>query len=566
MAENTIKTERKKIWMYWPKDEARGYAENAENNLLAINLPDDHKTRKKRILGDMKDCIGNPRKLRDEVQKAYGEGRDIDRGGFDIMHALINEMKNGDIVIAGKYYDDIVGIGVVEGDYFYDESRDEKQCRTVNWLVSDVFPAKNLYFRGNSRISYNRLQQVPVDKIEEAIKAIEEMCGTDYGLSASSSSDSNTKTTTRRPTERKPCSFASKSHAAFMRLARLHQEQIVKVWGKEIGKEIWNEKPGRGVELKEEYAKAGLIFYEGFRKNILDQYRSGKTKIGMMMLRNALRSEHIPYNLFFPMMQKENKVQTKNFFNDLLNTDAIAEVLDMRIEYAPKDKENYLNDGTSFDAYLLYKHKDGKNGAVGIEIKYTEKEYHIGDREYFNTHDKSGNVKLSREYSRATIGSGYYKPNTEALLVEDELRQIWRNHILGASMVLNDNCDDRIVHFTSVTIYPNKNPHFHKAGGNYRKVLTEKGNESFKTYTYEHVFDLLSKHFTSEEHVKWIDYLNNRYLFDEQVIFQSESKMENEKTGCNKEESENADRESDNSILYIVAFIILWIVLYTILF
>lgn len=558
---NSIKTEGKRIWMYWPAKYARGYKENVENNLMSLTLPTDQKTGNKRILGDLKECIGNPSKLRDEVQKAYGEGRDIDKGGFDIINALINEMKEGDIVIAGRYYDAVVGIGVVEGDYFYDGTRNEKQCRRVNWMASDVCPAENLYFRGSSKISYMRLQEVPADKIEEAIKVIEEMCGTDYGLAESVTAQETipSKAITKQATVRKPASSKNISHAAFMRLARLHQEQIVKEWGKEMGKEIWNDKPGRGVELKEEYAKAGLIFYEGFRKDIIDLYRSGNTKIGMMMLRNALRSEHIPYNLFFPMMQKENKEQTKDFFNELLATDAVAEVIEMRIEYAPQPREEYLYDGTSFDAFLLYRHKDGAKGAIGIEIKYTEKEYFIGDREYHNTHDAKGNVKLSKEYSKATTGSGYYKPNTEALLVEDELRQIWRNHILGASMVLHGD----IEHFTSVTIFPNKNPHFHVAGPHYREVLTEKGNDSFKTYTYEHVFSLLAKHFTSEEHVKWVSYLNDRYLFDNEKIFQSANCIENLKKETNNEiEEKTSDTESNDSnlIVYIVVFILLAIV------
>ena len=84
------------------------------------------------------------------------------------------------------------------------------------------------------------------------------------------------------------------------------------------------------------------------------------TKIGINLLNNALRSEHIPYNLFFPMMKAENRKATTDFFNELLGTDAIAEVQNVMIEFSPQPKYNYLNDGTSFDAFVLYLHKDGR--------------------------------------------------------------------------------------------------------------------------------------------------------------------------------------------------------------
>lgn len=300
------------------------------------------------------------------------------------------------------------------------------------------------------------------------------------------------------------------THEAFKNAARQYQESIIRQWSEQFGGEcIWDERPNHGVWLKEEYAMKGLVFYEGFRDEIMGLYRAGHTKIGMNLLNNALRSEHIPYNLFFPMMKSQNKLATKGFFNELLGTDCIAEILDVKIEHAPKPPRNYLNDGTSFDAFVHYKHKDGSKGAIGIEVKYTEREYTIGDTEYRNTHDESGNVRLCHHYERATRGSGYYVQNSDALLVTDNLRQIWRNHILGASMVLHGD----IRHFSSVTIFPDANPHFHEAAAEYRKVLTDQGLSTFLTVTYEKMFEILTHHFRTAEHLSWIDYLHKRYLF-----------------------------------------------------
>lgn len=195
----------------------------------------------------------------------------------------------------------------------------------------------------------------------------------------------------------------------------------------------------------------------------------------------------------------------------MLNTDTIKEVLEVRIEFAPQPKSDYLNDGTSFDAFVLYQHKDGSKGGIGIEVKYTEREYQIGETEYRSTHDEYGNVKLSEHYARATDKSGYYVSGCEKELVSDNLRQIWRNHILGASMMIYGD----IQNFASMTIFPNLNPHFHEVSKEYCKLLTEKGLKSFFVFTYEKLFETLTHHFQTQPQKEWIEYLRKRYLFNE---------------------------------------------------
>lgn len=75
--------------------------------------------------------------------------------------------------------------------------------------------------------------------------------------------------------------------------------------------------------LKLNDAKKGLIFFEGFRKEILDELKKPiaptSTVPSGQMLTNLLRSEHIPYNIFFPMRKDLkgckrlfNKVSKKN--------------------------------------------------------------------------------------------------------------------------------------------------------------------------------------------------------------------------------------------------------------
>jgi len=483
--------------MYWPDEMACQFKENVEKGFMACGLPEG------REVGDL-DVLMNVRGGLDAALKeAYGPGRRI-ADGRKLLREFADVMQIGDYVLARNEFFFIVGVGIVSGDYYYDATRSKfRHCRKVNWIDTQVRPFPEGLKRSGK---WHRVTMIdmPYRQIaEHIISSVNGDEGADIEFDDAPSGS--------------PAHFQSiepdsgiHDHASFMNAARRYQESIVRQWAKEFGDAcIWDERPNHGVWLKDEYALKGLVFYEGFRKEIMELYRDDRTKIGLNLLNNALRSEHIPYNLFFPMMKEKNEEATRRFFNELLGNDEIAEVLQVRIEYAPQPKSDYLNDGTAFDALMLYRHKDGSKGAVGIEVKYTEREYKIGETEYKNTHDEQGNVRLSPHYAQATNNSGYYIPGCEAELVSDNLRQIWRNHILGASMVQHGD----IFHFASMTIFPNANPHFHLAAAEYREVLTDKGKSTFFTFTYEKLFETLAHHFCTEEQKKWIRYLNERYLF-----------------------------------------------------
>ena len=489
----------KRIWMYWPGEKAVQLHENVEQGFMACGLPKD------REVGDLNEIMNVRGGLDAALKEAYGAGRRI-ADGEKLLREFANLMQIGDFVIARKEFDQIVGIGIITGDYYYDAVRPRfRHCRKVEWIDTKVrsFPAELKHSGKWHRVT---LIDLPYRKIAEQI--ISSACeGKDVQDSSSCLQSISAKSTSYRHSQN---SISNKTHAAFMNAARHYQESIVRQWAKELGNVcIWDERPHHGVWLKEEYALKGLVFYEGFRQEIMEMYRAERTKIGINLLNNALRSEHIPYNLFFPMMRGQNKEATRDFFNELLNTDTINEVLEVRIEFAPQPKSDYLNDGTSFDAFVLYQHKDGSKGGIGIEVKYTEREYQIGETEYRSTHDKYGNVKLSEHYAHVTDKSGYYVSGCEEELVSDNLRQIWRNHILGASMVIYGD----IQHFASMTIFPNLNPHFHEVSKEYCKLLTEKGLKSFFVFTYEKLFETLTHHFQTQSQKEWIEYLRKRYLF-----------------------------------------------------
>lgn len=270
-----------------------------------------------------------------------------------------------------------------------------------------------------------------------------------------------------------------------------------------------------GAFLMPEDAEKGLNFCEEFRIDILKRLESrGLIPTGDRddVYANMLRSEHIPWNFFVPMMQDYKA--TAQVFNDIIGKAEVDEITDIRIEWAP-DKTVCLNDGTAFDAYIEYLH-DGKKCGIGIEVKYTEEGYPFGVKERKEVMENDDS-----DYARITRSCGYFtldianKQIRETKLSEDDYRQIWRNHILGASMINNKELsDDMIENFHSITIYPKGNPHFGKVLPEYEELLTDKGKSSFGYITIEDLIDLIEKYFPkTEKFQNWIQYLKQRYPF-----------------------------------------------------
>lgn len=300
----------------------------------------------------------------------------------------------------------------------------------------------------------------------------------------------------------------SLSYSEFKRKAREHQvkfrEDILGVG--------YNQYPN---VLSFADARKGLVFYEGFRKEILEELKKPipitSSAPSGQMLTNLLRSEHIPYNIFFPMRKDRNGC--KDLFNHVLGKEEIQRVMDIKIEHHPEPIENYLSDHTAFDVYISYTNTDNKECGIGIEVKYTEKEYALkeGTSEYAHVKDEHGNTRLFGPYFNATNNSRYFKEEvTHDILVTNKFRQIWRNHILGASMVQRGDIEQ----FTSITIYPEANIHFHNdAMPEYYELLSETGKDTFIPLTYEELFNLMDKFLNVENGKEWNMYLKQRYLF-----------------------------------------------------
>lgn len=262
--------------------------------------------------------------------------------------------------------------------------------------------------------------------------------------------------------------------------------------------------------MPDDAGKSGKNFYTGF--SIFSSVQKRYPDFYVDLYSDMLRSEHIPFNFFVPF--KYDLIFCKNVFNELLGdcikSIDIKSVIDnkdnIKIEFAPSPKENYLDDRTSFDTYIEYNHIDDKKGIIGIEVKYTERDYKLVAG---STQEKTITNTASKYYT-VSNDSKIYKPNSIEDLRTDLFRQIWRNQLLGESMLLTDN--DKFKHSSSLVFFPEGNDHFISTSKKYIAMLTDNKNKFF-AITYETFLSSCNKHCPNDEYKNWIDYLTKRYIF-----------------------------------------------------
>ena len=281
--------------------------------------------------------------------------------------------------------------------------------------------------------------------------------------------------------------------SGFLIRARLHQSRF--------RAEILNlPSVDYGNYLTREDAEAGMNFYDGF--GIFDAVRKRFPNYNMPLYANMLRSEHIPFNLFVPL--NSNKNFCKSVFNDFFNN-RINSIDRIEIEHAPKPRKNYLNDSTSFDTYIEYTTNDNLKGIIGIEVKYTERGYGLKKD---STQETAIKEKTSKYY-KVSQQSKLFRPETIDELITDKYRQVWRNQLLGESILITDR--NKFTYFTSLTIFPQGNSHFVETSKNYLDMLTS-NDLKFIPITYEEFFSVCKKYCPDNKYREWLDYLISRYL------------------------------------------------------
>lgn len=185
---------------------------------------------------------------------------------------------------------------------------------------------------------------------------------------------------------------------------------------------------------------------------------------------DCLKSSHIKFNFFIPLMNLKKDHATMSLLSSITNT-RIVEISSIQFEYTIKKHRLYRHDKSSFDVYIQAKSSIGKRIGIGCKFRYSE-------------------------------GAG----STEKQLVSYET--------LGEAMQEKGEFDT----FITLLFYPSGNTDHEKAVSKLKESLPEAKRNSLLTFTYERFIELGRKLFTDNlAAVKWLDYLQERYIGDEMI-------------------------------------------------
>lgn len=279
----------------------------------------------------------------------------------------------------------------------------------------------------------------------------------------------------------------------FQRRARLLQS----LWREEQGLPI-GEHRGQplGSRLTLPGAKDTLANYltgtirDVVRAEVLDPVRSRGKLFGRPRIWNdLLSSQPLCFNLFGEL-QRDLPLASRVLGR--LSGGRIATVSAIGFEHSPgRGDPKYTGDRSAFDLFVEYRTPNGAKGFVGIEVKYHE-----------DLSDPPAPHRARYDEIAASIGT--FEPSHAALLRTKPIQQIWRDHLLAGSLLLDGYRG--IAEGLFAILYPAGNAACARASELYRTCLSD--TRTFSAWTLEAVAGALR----AEGAPAWVDTFADRYL------------------------------------------------------
>ena len=223
-------------------------------------------------------------------------------------------------------------------------------------------------------------------------------------------------------------------------------------------------------------------------------------KVGRLYT-NMLSSQPMCFNLFGPLT-KDPKLPTE-LFRTLPGFPADAEVKEVKIEFAPENKEAHLNDSTSHDAFVVYERPNGGKrpgnikGFIGIETKLTEP---------FSQED----YDFSERYAKwMHQGPWWWKSGAECEFSNTAFNQLWRNQLLNYSMVYRK--DSEYQEGYCAVVYPLGDEACYRSIESYREKLNGEGNQKLLSWPLETIAACWDSVLRNHELHEWFDAFQTRY-------------------------------------------------------
>jgi PD-(D/E)XK nuclease superfamily len=243
-----------------------------------------------------------------------------------------------------------------------------------------------------------------------------------------------------------------------------------------------------GTKLLEQDANAGTNFlsrpiFDAASARVSPENRQlHETLDAARLFRDLLSSMPMAFNLFGEASLPEN-VESRQRLAQTFGVTA-GEPSDLVFEWSPARRDDrYTRDRTAFDVALRIGNPHGSRTVVGIETKYHEH----SSKEKKPTATKPAALKRWDEQTDFLVStaedSGIFKPGWKSAVLDTDLRQIWRDHLLALAMRRQPEWTDDTRY---VLLYPSRNVSFRIASDAYAALLVD-GDTSYQALTIDEV-------------------------------------------------------------------------------
>ena len=213
------------------------------------------------------------------------------------------------------------------------------------------------------------------------------------------------------------------------------------------------------------------------------------------LLHNLLSSQPMCFNLFGPLVVDRERAAR---LLGALFPGEVARVNEVKIEHAPAPAYEYLDDRTSFDAFIDYERPNGERAFIAVETKLT---------------DSFSPKRCDKPaYRRWMSGARkIWRDSVDERVTDPSHNQVWRNHLLA--IALRDHRGSLYVAGRSIVIRHPLDQDGARAVAGYRALLREgDGEPSFGELELDVVADEFEKVATREEERAWLAALRARYV------------------------------------------------------
>ena len=248
---------------------------------------------------------------------------------------------------------------------------------------------------------------------------------------------------------------------------------------------------GSRLEIESAWTSGSNFLSDAALKAV--EYRLGHAEPKQMLDKDRLYADLLSsmpmcFNLFGPLW--EDNEACKRAVSAWW-PDAPSAAKEVRFEWSPGrgEADKFIENRSAFDAAIILEN----GGIIGIETKYHE---HLKA-------EKMPNAERLARYRLISEQSGVFLPGALEKLEGTPLQQIWQDHLLTLSTVLQSDFECSWAKF--ILIYPQANLSFAKGAAEYKELL--KDSSTFEARTIESLLEEMPLNAAA------IETFRERYLF-----------------------------------------------------